>query len=329
MRGRRDRLGSERMDGGQLLVKHTLLVLMLVAPSNAPSAPAQSPCYGENTGPDIYNQLSWCGNPFIAVKFVAPSSMMVSDVEFWIGGAGLAFMSLWTADASTGLPGSKLAETSHSLQVNIDWQGGPFLTAVPLYAQNEYWIAVTAGYCFEGLLATPKCFTGQLYTFANGGSWTPPIQSNLRHFKFRVLGSCPGATTAYCTAKTNSAGCVPSVVSYGTPVAGAASGFQIEARSVIDNRPGLLFYSTNGKAAIPFQGALLCITPPVRRTWVQDSAGTPPCCGFYDIDFNQYMATGEDPSLTTGVTVQAQYWSRDPAASYGTSLTDALEFTIQ
>ena len=48
----------------------------------------------------------------------------------------------------------------------------------------------------------------------------------------------------------------------------------------------------------------------------------------YGYDFNLRVASGVDPLLASGRTVWAQYWSRDPATTSTTNLTDALEFTI-
>jgi hypothetical protein len=47
-------------------------------------------------------------------------------------------------------------------------------------------------------------------------------------------------------------------------------------------------------------------------------------------DFNAYVASGADPLLTAGTTVNAQFYSRDPAFPYPNNigLTDAIEFTI-
>ena len=151
-----------------------------------------------------------------------------------------------------------------------------------------------------------------------------------------------GGPTIYCTAKVNSAGCAPSIGFAGSPSASAGSGFSISATNVLDNKFGLLFYSLNGAQAAPFQGGILCAKPPHVRTDIQSSgSGTSPGCpatsgstGSFDFDFNAYIASGKDPSLTpanaAGKTVNAQFWSRDPgfAPPNNTNLTDALEFTV-
>jgi hypothetical protein len=139
-----------------------------------------------------------------------------------------------------------------------------------------------------------------------------------------------GAPTIYCTAKVNSAGCTPAIAFTGTPSATSGSGFQISASNILANKFGLLFYGKSGPAASAFQGGTLCAAPPLVRTMLQNSGGTPPCGGSFSLDFNAYIASGADPALVSGQQVNAQYWSRDPgfAPPDNTNLTDAVEFTI-
>jgi hypothetical protein len=141
------------------------------------------------------------------------------------------------------------------------------------------------------------------------------------------------AITTYCTAKVNSQGCTPAMNFAGAPSPSFGSGFTISALNVLNNKSGLLFYGRNGTLAAPFQGGLLCVRTPVRRTAVQSSHGNPgpnDCSGVYSVDFNTYIASGNDPALVSGVTVNAQYWSRDPgfAPPFSTGLTNAIQFTV-
>jgi hypothetical protein len=63
---------------------------------------------------------------------------------------------------------------------------------------------------------------------------------------------------------------------------------------------------------------------------VQDSGGSGPCSGTFEVDFNAYAASGIDPGLTAGTTVEGQYWFRDPGfvPPQNTGLSDAIEFTL-
>ncbi|MCK6446044.1 MAG: carboxypeptidase regulatory-like domain-containing protein [Planctomycetes bacterium] len=139
--------------------------------------------------------------------------------------------------------------------------------------------------------------------------------------------------TFYCTAKTNSLGCVPVMDADGNPSASAGSGFVLSAASVLNKKAGLLFYSTVGANGNPFQGGTLCCKLPIVRTPVQNSGGSASgndCTGTFVFDFNGYIAAGADPNLVSGANVWSQYWSRDPgfAAPNNTSLSNGTSFTI-
>ena len=74
----------------------------------------------------------------------------------------------------------------------------------------------------------------------------------------------------------------------------------------------------------------LCALPPIRRTPITSSLGQAfgTCEGTFAFDFAAYAASGIDSNLTVGAGVTAQFWSRDPFASFSTSLTDATTFTL-
>ncbi|MCC7172580.1 MAG: FG-GAP repeat protein [Planctomycetes bacterium] len=157
----------------------------------------------------------------------------------------------------------------------------------------------------------------------------------LREGRVYYLRGVPSANvTVYCTAKTNSKGCVPAISATGAPSISTGSGFVLGASGVLNNKSGLLFYSVAGAQALPFQGGSLCIKPPIKRTGVQNSGGNPPpndCSGALAFDFNAYVALGIDPAVVASRMVWAQFWSRDPGFSppNNTSLTDAVEFVLQ
>ena len=140
------------------------------------------------------------------------------------------------------------------------------------------------------------------------------------------------AVAPYCAAKLNSMGCTPIIGAFGTPSATHWGPFAVGAVNIVSNKNGLLFYGF-APNALPFQGGLLCVQPPVRRTAVQNSGGVfPPnnCTGSYVYDFNARIQGGADPALVVGAAVYSQYWYRDPGdpAGFGTGLTDALSFVI-
>ncbi len=139
------------------------------------------------------------------------------------------------------------------------------------------------------------------------------------------------APLVYCTAKVNSQGCTPAMAFSGLPGASFAAPFHITASGVINNKNGILFYGLSGRHDIPFQGGILCVKPPTRRTPVQSSGGNPPpadCSGTFLFDFNGWLQAGSDPNLAPGLRVNGQYWYRDPQSPSTTGLTDAIEFLI-
>ncbi len=137
--------------------------------------------------------------------------------------------------------------------------------------------------------------------------------------------------SVYCTAKTNSQGCLPAIAASGAPSFSSGLPFTITCTNELNNKQGLLFYGFTSNS-IPYQGGFLCVKNPVRRTAPFNSggnAGPDDCSGVYSFDFNALVRSGADPLLEPGREFFAQYWSRDPAASFSTNRSDALRARIQ
>ena len=150
--------------------------------------------------------------------------------------------------------------------------------------------------------------------------------SNYTLARRAALASSP---VVYCTAKTNSLGCVPSIGFSGALALSGPDDFVIEASQVLNFRSGLLFWG-RAAAAVPFQGGTRCVAAPLVRTDLQDSGGTPwvdDCSGRFAFELTHaYLAAN---ALGAGDELLAQYWSRDPyAAPYFTGLTDALHVWV-
>ncbi len=158
--------------------------------------------------------------------------------------------------------------------------------------------------------------------------------STISGFQLRWI---PMPPIAYCTAKINSLGCLPLVASNGAPSVSAGSGFDVSCSNVRNAKVGLLLHGVNGRMAQPFQGGVLCVAAPIRRTPSVNSGGSPApaadCSGVWQIDFNAFVAgaLGGTPSpalLVPGTVVVGQWWGRDPgfAAPNNTALSDGIEF---
>lgn len=139
------------------------------------------------------------------------------------------------------------------------------------------------------------------------------------------------APKTFCQSETNSLGCTPAIASSGACSASSPSAFDVSASSVLNNKPGLLFYGFKPRQT-PFQGGHMCIVAPTQRTAVQNSGGaaspTNDCSGVFHYDVNARIQSGVDPQLVVGEEVFAQYWSRDPADASTTNLSNALAFYI-
>ncbi len=139
------------------------------------------------------------------------------------------------------------------------------------------------------------------------------------------------AFSTYCTAKVNSQGCTPAIAASGVPSASSGAPFTVSASNVLNRQNGIFFYGYAQQIA-PFQGGFKCMSNPVKRTPVQNSAGSPQptvdCSGVYSIDFNAWVQTGIDPVLAAGVEINGQFWSRDSGSASTTGLTDAVHFVI-
>jgi hypothetical protein len=139
--------------------------------------------------------------------------------------------------------------------------------------------------------------------------------------------------TVYCTAQPNTLGCVPQIAAQGTASASSSSGFTLSASNARNQQNGMLFYSTNGRASLPWLGATLCVQPPLRRTPLVNSGGaslpTIDCSGVLARDFNAWAWSADDPALFPGQRVRAQFYSRDPGAPQNVNLTDAIEFYLE
>jgi hypothetical protein len=142
-----------------------------------------------------------------------------------------------------------------------------------------------------------------------------------------------GPLVTYCTAKTNSLGCVPAISGDGFPSVTGTSGFTVACRDTRNNTNGLLIWGTRGPQAAPFLGGTLCVAPRLRRTPLVSSGGTPypaqDCTGVWELDFNSLLSDRQ-LAFMAGQQVDCQWMGRDGgfAPPDGVSLSNALEFVL-
>lgn len=139
------------------------------------------------------------------------------------------------------------------------------------------------------------------------------------------------SVTSYCTSKINSLGCVPTLTHSGSPSASGGPGsFTIHAQALLNGRLSFMMISALPRATA-FQGGVLCIAPPRRRTPPGSSGGTAvglDCSGALSLDMGALIAAGNDPRLAYGAIAYVQCWSRDPLDPNGSSLSNGLRITI-
>jgi hypothetical protein len=142
-----------------------------------------------------------------------------------------------------------------------------------------------------------------------------------------VVHQC--GATIYCTAKTSSSGCVPSIQSTGSPSLSAASAFQITTTSVEAAKSGVTFFSLTGPNAAPFQGGFLCAAAPLYRLVLKNSGGAGACQGALAYSLQDLLNQPAGGALfAPGTGVNCQTWFRDPASPSTTGLSNALEIWL-
>ncbi len=139
-----------------------------------------------------------------------------------------------------------------------------------------------------------------------------------------------GAPGVYCTGKTNSLGCVPSVDFVGFASVSSSESFDITCHSARNNKLGLFYYGY-APTGTPFQGGTKCVATPTIRNPIQNSGGNATgddCSGVYSYGMNAHIQSGFDALLIVGANVFGQFWMRDPQSPSTTGLSDGISFAI-
>ena len=234
------------------------------------------------------------------------------------------------------------------LQENANW-GFTDLATAPVTWVEDVWYQLELDWATNGdMTVTLYDEAGTTMIATTGATPTTATAGGIAMRGFGHFGDIDtissgggGAGQTYCTAKTNSLGCTPSIGGTGVPSATATSGFTVDVGMVRNQKPGLFFYKAGGaRAGLTFQCGTLCVGPAgIKRTPAQSAGGNPPpandCSGVYSLDMNAFAAGlaggNPDPALgVMGTTVHCQAWGRDQgfAAPCNTTLSDGLEYVI-
>jgi hypothetical protein len=159
-----------------------------------------------------------------------------------------------------------------------------------------------------------------------GQGWRDPMTASVQGFPLCscfysgdwILRACVepvGFPRTYCTAKVNSANCLPSIGWTGTPTLNAGpDDFLVRCTNVLNQKSGLFFWGFQPHS-IPFSGGFLCVAQPVVRTPVRNSGGSPggsDCTsGVYEFPFT--AAYAQSRGLQVGTDYYGEWWTRDPA----------------
>jgi hypothetical protein len=273
---------------------------------------------------------------------------------------------LYTADPQTGavtlvapFAGFK-ANWDSAIVMGIDRNGSAFVLGendgntrhayyeLDLATAQLTWVADVLVPGIGWFLAAAVSDTGEIWVSYKGDTLTPNASGlyTIDPNSFGVtmvlatpepyygLAFVPMNTQAtYCSPKAGSNGCLPTIFADSFPSPTANSGYTIRATQVRNQTSGTLAFSLGARAALPFGGGTLCLTPPMRRTGARNSSGSPAplvdCSGAWELDFNTWMA--QNLTLPPGTTVRAQWLGRDPGflAPNNWSLSDALEFDLR
>lgn len=168
--------------------------------------------------------------------------------------------------------------------------------------------------------------SGRFVAFLTTDNFDPSDDNGLADVYVHDQGV--GFMWSYCTAKTNSLGCVPSIGGVGVPSKSLPAPFLVRATNVLGGVSGICFYGYCAKNG-PFQDGVLCVNSPLKRAPVTNSGGAVgTCSGVLETDFRPIIQ-GSNPLLAIGADFFAQWWYRDPPTASTTGLSDGLWCRIQ
>jgi hypothetical protein len=148
--------------------------------------------------------------------------------------------------------------------------------------------------------------------------------------RLELLDASEAPTASYCGLQASSHGCLPQILSAGTPSQSQAAGFDLRTYQLEGDEEAILFFGS-GQQQVAWQGTSmnLCVRRPLTRVGVHATGGTSGSCdGSLSIDFNAWMAAHPSQAPAAGTAVFAQVWFSDRGRPSGAGLSNAVVFPV-
>jgi hypothetical protein len=241
----------------------------------------------------------------------------------------------WIQSAGQGQPAALAPDLSGGLYVSIGFGSGGVMVKRLDATGNFLWShkAISSGGNFLGPVMPWALASDGASGFFIGGSTAKDLSGTnaggTDAWFARYDGSCNSGTT-YCVASTTSIpGCAASINATGSPTLSNPTAWTVSSGPVPGANLGLLLFGSSGKDNTPYGtlGGKLCVAAPTVRTAPKTSGGDQgQCNGSYAFTLADLIAAS--PIVTSGATVNAQAWARDPANQDEFLLSNGIEFTV-
>ncbi len=296
---------------------------------------AQDGCGGVFVGGSTAGDLAGTGTSSYGAWF---AHFDASGNQSWIRQFGTHPLDAVNAVAPDGWGGVYVAgRTFGSLAAP---NAGPYDTWVAQYDDTgaELWMRqFGTNLLDEAICATPDGVSGVFLGGGTKGALSALNAGGWDTWFARYNGVGPPPPKSYCTASTTAAGCSASISANTSPSATFSTPCVLNITNVEGQRQGLVFYGLDnaGFSPLPWSSgssSFLCVKPPMQRTSLQNSGGAIASCnGTLTLDWNAFHSANPGAlgsALAAGSKVYAQGWFRDPPATKGVNLSNALKLLV-
>ena len=288
----------------------------------APAGAAQSVCYSENAGPN-YEDASSTSTALFGIKFTPSSSITVNQAQLWTGEvAGSMSVGIWSHDSINDQPLAQLGGGPFIVSLPVGWQGGDLIPSVALTAGTTYWLAWGTISGAQSSIDLPQATNGQPFRVSlDGGlSWGPLLQSQERHFKFRLICGCSGPAVEYGAGCAGALDFVPHLELLTCPVAGQS--ITISLSQGYGGSTSVVFLGA-APASLPIglTGCSLLTAPLLPITLAIPLSGSGPGAGTFAV-------TGPLPASSSGFAFSMQVFVPDPVVPRGFSASNGITIAV-